>query len=348
MANFSDVEFEERYKQFLQTQREWLELVAGLMFYSDKNANGEDCRPIAFTNKEKVFQRAHELVQDWQRFADLADEKRKNSDIAITTVAYTPVPTILVEPLHVTVNRYKATSTTMYTRENLINRYDKQIAKLRKVPFAEGAIQSLEAEKKAFVEAPEASRYRARTSGYHDTVVEVVKPGQEKVEILRPGVHGMLIYGPKLNRKKNILVSVDDKADYSSLYDLISPIACAILPNAKLYSLENIENAKLISQQRLVVERTINARRFHFDRRVQSKLARKAESADAEKVAADIEARRQAMEELNKRDWEIFDLKVASGDSEVMTMAEMREKYGDETESRRGKPLKTIVDKLKN
>lgn len=348
MANFSDVEFEKRYKQFLKTQKEWLELIADLTFYTDKNANGDVCRPLAFTNKEKVFKRAHEIVLDWQSFADLADEKRKNSDIAITRLVYTPVPCILVDPLHVTVTLNNATSTANHTREDLINRYDKQIAKLKKVPFAEGAIKSLRAEQQTFIDAPEASRYRARTGGYNDTLLEVVKPGNEKVEIMRYGSHGMLIYSRKLDPKKNIIVATEDRNDYRSLYDLIEPVPCALLPNAKLYSLVDIERGKLINKQRETVERTIVQRKFHFNRRIESKMARIKAGESADKLLAEIEESRLEMEELNRMDREIFELKIASGDIEKRTMTEIRRMYGNETASRRGKLMKDIIQESRS
>lgn len=347
MAIFSDVDFEQRYKHFLEIQKEWLTLVAGLQFYTDKNANGDDCRPIAFTKKEDVFKRAHQLVQEWQSFATLADDMRKHRDIAITTLAYSPVPTILTNPRRVIVKRYAATSTSLHSREDLIKRYDKQIAKLKKLPFAEGAIGSLEAEKKVFVQMPEATRFRARNSGYSDTIVEIIPADSTDTEVMRYGSHGMLIYGPDMNKKRDVIVSIEDKIAYNSMYNLITPVPCALFPNAELYLLDDIEWAKLISQQRVVVERAVTSRRFHFENRVASKMARLAEAGKADEVAKQIEERRQAMEELNDIDWQVFDLKKASGNTEIMTMAEMRAQYGQETESRKGQTMKHLATRHK-
>lgn len=343
MPIFSDVEFEKSYKAFLETQKEWLKLVANSMFYSDTNANGEESRPLAFTNREAVFKRAQELIHDWQRFADLADEKRRNSDIAITTMVYSPVPSIMVKPERVVVKRYPATSTTLHTREDLMKRYDKQIAKLRKLPFAEGAIMSLEAEKQVFADMPVASRFRSRTPGYSDTKVEVTWPGKSESEFMRYGAHGMLIYGPGLKVGREILVATDEKQEYHSHYDLISPIPCALFPNAKLYWLEDITRAKLIFEQRSVVEQAIQSRRYRFDARVSQKLKRAAETNRTQEVTEQIETKRAEMEKLNELDMHLFELKRDSGDYEVLKMPQLRQKYANEYEKRIGKPFNHVI-----
>jgi len=348
MPNFSDVEFEKRYKQFLQVQTEWLTLITDNKIFSDKNALGEECRPIGFITDKTLFLRAEHLLSEWQKFADLAEEKRKERSIAITTNLYLPVPTMVVNPKHVTVNRFRATATSNHTREDIIKRYEKQIGKLKKVPFAAGAIMSLEDEMKVFEEAAPGKMYRARTSNYSDIQVTARYTDDKKEEgdSFRYGAHGLLIFGETLNKDRDIKLNVSRGGTYTSSYDVISPVPCSILPNAKLYTLEDVEYSKTLAAQRAAVAYTVQTRRSQFELRSKTKVAKAKNSEEARALKAEIAASRDLLARLEAYDWALLDKKVAAGDTEQLTMPEIRKRYGNE-EPRAGKNMRNMYDLLR-
>jgi hypothetical protein len=348
MPNFSDVEFEKRYKHFLQVQSEWLTLITDHQIFIDKNALGEECRPIGFITDKKAFQRAEHLLADWQSFADLAEEKRKARSIAITTNLYLPVPTLIVNPKHVTINRFRATATANHTREDILRRYEKQIGKLRKVPFAAGAIMSLEDEKKVFEEAAPGAMYRARTSNYSDIQVTAryTDDKKDEGESFRYGAHGMLIYGDNLNKERDIKLNVNSNGGYTSSYDAISPITCSVLPNAKLYTMEDVEYSKTLAAQRSSVAYTVNTRRAQFENRAKAKIAKAKDAQEARLFKAEIDENRDLLEKLEAYDWSLLDKKVAAGDTEQLTMPEIRKRYGGE-EPRAGKNMRNMYTLLR-
>lgn len=348
MPNFSDVEFEKRYKHFLQVQKEWLTLITDNQIFSDRNSLGEECRPIGFITDKNAFKRAEHLLADWQSFADLAEEKRKERSIAITTNLYLPVPVLITNPKHVTINRFRATATANHTREDILKRYEKQLAKLRKVPFAAGAIMSLEDEMKAFEAAAPGVMYRARTSNYSDIQVTARHTDNKKDEgeSFRYGAHGMLIYGDKLDKERDIKLNVTSNGNYTSPYDAISPVPCSILPNAKLYTMEDVEYSKVLAAQRSSVAYTVNTRRAQFENRAKAKIAKAKDATEARLFKAEIEENRDLLAKLEAYDWALLDKKVAAGDTEQLTMPEMRKRYGGE-EPRAGKNMRNMYSLLR-
>lgn len=348
MPNFSDVEFEKRYKHFLQVQKEWLTLITDNQIFSDRNSMGEECRPIGFITDKKAFQRAEHLLADWQSFADLAEEKRKERSIAITTNLYLPVPVLITNPKHVTINRFRATATANHTREDILKRYEKQLAKLRRVPFAAGAIMSLEDEMKAFEAAASGAMYRARTSNYSDIQVTAryTEDKKDEGESFRYGAHGMLIYGDKMDKERDIKLNVTSNGNYTSPYDAISPVPCSILPNAKLYTMEDVEYSKVLAAQRSSVAYTVNTRRAQFENRAKAKIAKAKDATEARLFKAEIEENRDLLAKLEAYDWALLDKKVAAGDTEQLTMPEMRKRYGGE-EPRAGKNMRNMYSLLR-
>ena len=348
MPNFSDVEFEKRYKHFLQAQKEWLTLITDNQIFSDKNSTGEECRPIGFITDMKAFKRAEHLLADWQSFADLAEGKRKERSIAITTNLYLPVPVLITNPKHVTINRFRATATANHTREDILKRYEKQLAKLRRVPFAAGAIMSLEDEMKAIEAAAPGAMYRARTSNYSDIQVTAryTEDKKDEGESFRYGAHGMLIYGSKLDKERDIKLKVSSTGNYTSPYDAISPVPCSILPNAKLYAMEDVEYSKVLAAQRSAVAYTVQTRRAQFENRAKAKIAKATDATEARLFKSEIEENRDLLAKLEDYDWALLDKKVAAGDTEQLTMPEIRKRYGGE-EPRAGKNMRNMYSLLR-
>jgi len=348
MSDFSDVEFEKRYKHFLQVQKEWLTLITDHQIFSDRNSMGEECRPIGFITDKKTFQRAEHLQADWQNFADLAETKRKERSIAITTNLYLPVPVLIVNPKHVTINRFRATATANHTREDILKRYEKQINKLRKVPFAARAIMSLEDEMKGIEAAAPGAMYRARTSNYSDIQVTVryTDDKKDEGESFRYGAHGMLIYGDSLDKERDIKMNVTSNGNYTSPYDAILPVPCSILPNAKLYTMEDVEYSKVLAAQRAAVAYTVQTRRSQFENRARTKIAKAKNSQEVRLIKAEIDESRDLLDKLDTYDWGLFEQKVSANDTEQLTMPELRKRYGGE-ERRAGKKMRNMYDLLR-
>ncbi|MDT0178158.1 hypothetical protein Q9R34_19220 [Enterobacter sp. BRE11] len=351
MPNFSDLEFEKRYKDFLQVQREWLELVTANQVYSELNANGDPSRPVAFTNDKKTFVRAEHLVKEWQRFADLAEEKRAESALAISTYVYSPVPSIIAGPSKVTISRFPCTSSGKLTRENILKRYTQQLKKLEKLPFAAGAILSLKEEMKAFEQQPEGTLYRSRISNYFDTQVTArfdSADDERNLENFRYGSHGLFIYSERMDRNRDIVANTNMTQSYNSPFDLIKPIPCAVLPSANIYLLEDVDRAKAHIKQGSFIENAISQRKRLFNKRCTARMERARTQEQAAAAVKKIEEGRAAMEELNEMDRELLKLKLAADDAEFLTMPQLRERYGNDVEHRIGKTMKQVVNRTKD
>lgn len=343
MPAFNDVMFEQQYKLFLQTKREWLQLVESHAFCHSRNARDEKIRPIAFTNDEAVFNKAVDLQIRWKKFAELTTEMKKNKSIAITTAIYSPVPILIIEPVSVAVSSFKAATTQTHTREDMLSRYEKQIKKLKKLPHTEDAVKALTNEMKTFESYPEGHTFRHRVTGYKDMLLDVVFQREQEVTRLRCGTHGVMIYHPKWT-KEDIKVSQEPKSEYSNKYSLIEPLKCSIFPNGDTYSIDQIEIADARSAQKTVVEQSIAARISHFERRAKSKLARAKTDAEIEKAQRQIEEKREKLEQLTLEDRELLERKFATDNNNVLSMIELRAMFGD-TRDRRGKNFNVLTKK---
>ncbi|WP_333715771.1 hypothetical protein [Pantoea eucrina] len=346
MPNFSDLEFEKRYKHFLQVQQDWLTLITDNKFFSDTNAVGEECRPAGLLTDSAQFQHAQHLLAEWQSFAELAEEKRKERSIAITTNLYLPVPVLLINPAYVQIDRFRATATANHKREDILMRYEKQISKLKKITHAFGAIMTLEDERKYFEAAPVATVYRARTSTYTDIQVSVRHTtDQHEVDKFRYGAHGMLIIGDDLALGRNVKLNVSVTNTKSSLYDFIQPVPCSVLPSAQVYTLDDVELGKKMVSQRASVAYAVKQRRYQFDKRAKEKMARAKDPVEARAISLEIEAGREVLELMDAHDYELLDRKLAAGDESQLTMLQIRERYGNESD-RTGKNIRNMPDFL--
>jgi len=351
MPKFSDVEFEQSYKHFLQVQRDWFSLITPITVYSEKNANGEDSRPVAFTNDKTILDRAEHLIAEWQRFADLADAKReekKNKTLAVHITAYSPVPTLMVNPRRVSVRRFPGASSGKVTRESLLNRYHIQMQKLEKIAFAAGAILSLKEEMKAFEEKPEGTLFRLRMTSYFDTQImaRFDSPDDERnIDNYRHGSHGMLIYSEHMDPKTDLVISLNPTTSSPSVFDMITPYPCAVLPNATVYLLDDVEAAKRHHKQIYNLETAIAQRQRLFKKRSDALMQRASTQEQAEKARAKIEANASAIAELNAMDRELLVLKQAAGDTELLSVVDLRARYANEFGRRNGHTLKQLVER---
>lgn len=343
MPAFNDVMFEQQYKLFLQTKKDWLRLVESHAICHSRNARDEKIRPIAFTNDEAVFNKAVDLHIRWKKFAELATEMKKNKSIAITTAIYSPVPMLIIEPVSVSIGFFNAATTSTHTREDLLTRYEKQINKLKKFPHTSDAIKALTDEMKDFEKYPEGHKFRHRVSGYQDTLLDVTFKGENEATRTRCGSHGVMIFHPHWE-KEDIKISLEPKSEYFNKYSLIDPLKCSIFPNGNVYSIDQIQLAEAKVSQKTVVEQSIISRITHFERRAKSKLARAKTEAEIEKAKRSIEVGRAKMEQLNQEDRELLERKFATDNYNILSITELRAMFGD-TRNRRGKNFNILTQK---
>lgn len=343
MPVFDDAIFEQHYKEFLKVKASWLELVNSLAVHHSKNARDELIRPVAFTSDGTVFHKALELHIKWKQFAEFADERRKRKSIAIAAALYSPVPLMVIEPVRFSLTVFNATTTTNMTREDILQRYEKQRIKLKKIPFSTASINALKKEAEWFEAMPEGRMFRCRTEGYEDTVAEITFQGETESQKVRYGAHGAFVYHPGWT-KENILIQDKPVLEYAGKYDYITPVQCSLFPSSKLYDIEDINIADKKTQQRAIVEQAIHTRRYNFERRATSRMVRAQAEGNASAVALKIEQDRQHMTLLNERDLELLEKKIASDDLNVLKITELREKYGD-TQPRRGKKFKELAQR---
>ena len=343
MPVFDDAIFEQHYKEFLKVKASWLELVNSLAVHHSRNSRDEPIRPVAFSSSATVFNKALELHIKWKKFAEFADERRKRKSIAIAAALYSPVPLMVIEPVRFSLTVFNATTTTNLTREDILQRYEKQRVKLKKIPFSAASINALKKESDWFEAMPEGRIFRCRTEGYEDTIAEITFKGETESQKVRYGAHGAFVYHPGWT-KDNIIIQDKPVLEYAGKYDYISPVQCSLFPGSKLYDIEDINIADKKSQQRAVVEQAIHTRRYNFERRATSRMARAQAEGNATAVALKIEQDRQNMIHLNEKDLELLERKISSDDLTVLKITELRGKYGD-SKPRRGKKFKELVQR---
>lgn len=343
MPAFNDVMFEQQYKLFLQTKKDWMQLVDSLAICHSRNAKDEKIRPIAFSNDEATFNKAVDLQIRWKKFAELATEMKKNKSIAISTSIYSPVPMLIIEPVSVAIGFFNAATTCTHTREDLLTRYDKQIKRLKKFPHTNEAVKALIEEMETFEAYPEGHKFRYRVSGYQDTVLDVVFKGETDTTRARCGTHGVMIYHP-LWTKDDIRISTEPKTEYFNKYSLIKPLKCSIFTVGDIYSIDQIEIAEAKAAQKTIVEQSILSRITHFERRAKTKLAKAKTDAEIEKAKRSIEAGRRKLELLTEEDRKLLERKFATDNNNILSISELRSMFGD-TRSRRGKNFNILTKK---
>jgi hypothetical protein len=90
----------------------------------------------------------------------------------------------------------------------------------------------------------------------------------------------------------------------------------------------------------------VNTRRAQFENRAKAKIAKAKDATEARLFKAEIEENRDLLAKLEAYDWALLDKKVAAGDTEQLTMPEMRKRYGGE-EPRAGKNMRNMYSLLR-
>jgi len=246
--------FEAKYKDFLKLRREWLELVFQHAVYTDKNVQGEDCRPVALLTDKKILNKAERMQQQWQQFADLAESKRASGISSAPSPLYLPVPAILKGARRFTIGSFEATTTKNYYREEILRKIDKRLNLLLKAPTKDTfTITDLEMDKKVIGGYPEGTRFRYRMTGYRDTMLDLsFAPERDKYSVderYRVGTHGVIVDGSSMDSPTAYQVNSGEKLVYNSHYAMISPVRCSLFAGGSLYLISDIEKAKKLRKE---------------------------------------------------------------------------------------------------
>ena len=246
--------FEAEYKDFLKVRREWLELVFAHAVYTDKNGQGEDCRPVAILTDKRTLNKAEELLHKWQQFADLAESKRASGISSAPSPLYLPVPAILKGAKRFSIGSFEATSTKNYYREEILRKIDKRLNILLKAPKKDTfTITDLEMDKVVIGNYAEGTRFRYRIAGYRDTMIDLsFSPEHNKYSVderYRVGTHGVIIDGNEMDTPTAYQINNGEKLVYNSHYAMISPVRCSLFAGGSLYLISDIEKAKTLRKE---------------------------------------------------------------------------------------------------
>ncbi|PHM39135.1 hypothetical protein Xmau_03040 [Xenorhabdus mauleonii] len=244
MDAFNDSIFEEKYKDFLKVRSEWLKLVFKHAVYTDLNTQGEACRPVALLTNNTELARAESLLLAWNQFAAFAEHKRSAGLSSISTQLYLPAPIILSNVNNFTIGSFESTTTLNFVREEILRKIDKKLNQLYKAKNKDHfTITDLEQDKILIGRYPEGTRFRRRTTGYKDVIIDAYNAVNE--ERHRVGMHGVLVDGRSLTQPDAYDINSGDKyTAYNSCYDMISPVRCSLFAGASLYLIDDIDSAK--------------------------------------------------------------------------------------------------------
>lgn len=337
MTGASNLDFEERYKRFLEVAKEWAAITKKYKIYSDRNAVGTEFRLAALTSSDTVVYKAANLLKQWQEFADYCTELRKNRSKRMTILVgmYSPVPTIFYEPKGIVkITRTAATSTSTFMREDIIKRYEKMIKKLSAIPGVADSLGVFRKELDYFIGVPEGTQFRARRTGYTDSYLDIISLDGE-AERSRFGTHGILIFSKSL-KEKDIAILDEHTGIYSTVYDFLEPIPCSVLDDMKVYRVEDVDREQALLKLRGYIQRIITLRRSRYEARYKERLSMVKDEAAAKKVEALIVTRKENLDLLDKMDLALWDAKVAAGDLSADTIESMRVKYGQPIEDVHG------------
>lgn len=342
-------DFEKAYKRFLKIADTWRQLVEEYGIFHDTNATGNAFRHVALTHDVDVLHTAEHLIAEWQAFADLCRlEENKSHSASVVDAIYNPVPFILKEPAVTPyIVHQKAISTRLYSRETILDLYDKYIKKTAKSPAFSEAVKKLRIEREFFESEPPASQYRARKDGYTDSllVIDLVDGGCEK---FRVNAHGALVYLSNPEEKIGLIDHLGEGKS-NTIYAGLKPLLCSPLAGHSVYRLSDIEGSLNKSASRAYIERCIAFRNKAFALKVKQVRAATPTNSPAKSVIdRKIKTASEAMKQLNEMDAELLKIMLSSGDSlEGIKLTEARKKYGQSIEEKHGITFSKIAGRAK-
>ncbi|WP_426575368.1 hypothetical protein ACP179_01175 (plasmid) [Xenorhabdus stockiae] len=271
MDAFNDSIFEEKYKDFLKVRSAWMKIAFKYAVYTDINAQGEACRPVAIVNDKKVLNKVEELLLAWHQFTEFAEHKRAAGLSPASSQIYLPIPTLIKNARRFTIGAFESATTMNFLREDILRKINKKLNQLKKTNNHDPIIiTELELDRELIGRYPAGTGFRRRMTGYRDILLDS-HTNTASDERYRVGSHGVIIDGHSLTRPDAYDINTGDKnAGGRSCYDIVSPVRCSLFAGSYLYLMKDIEEAKkarnTISQQNLrEKKRQISARRQNKD-----------------------------------------------------------------------------------
>lgn len=244
MPNLSDTHFEEAYKHFLTIQVEWMDMINATLIFSDHDVRGRPFRQIGLLNSEEDYAKAQHLVAEWQRFADLANERRgRKHAVSVLKEIYHPVPSLLEVNRYTRISRRPTHASRDYSRESLLSMYDTMISKLSRGIKNPALIAPLQKEREYFEHTAPGTMFRKRTHGFSEVNVELTPESGGAVERLRQGSHGALLFNPAL-KPSDIAIRESELDTYVCFASRLAPIPCVLFENTELFTLEDLEHER--------------------------------------------------------------------------------------------------------
>lgn len=240
--------FESKYKDFLKIREQWMKLLFAHSVYSDTNPTGDKCRPVAILSDKDSLREAKELLAAWTQFASFAEEESNNGTLLIPKSVYSPIPSLISDAKCFTIGSYKATTTKTMVREGILQKIDKKMNILSKRPEKNAyALADLKMDHDIIDAYPLATKFRVRTTGYNDIIIDVSHDITYAAEVrYRVNSYGAAVDATTMETPTSYQINDGTKVPQASHYQLVRPIQCSIFSGSSLYLLSAIEEAQKI------------------------------------------------------------------------------------------------------
>lgn len=329
---------ESAYRRFLPVAEKWNAIVTSNAVFHDKSASGEPFRHVALIHDRSVLEEARRCLAQWQDFADMC-KKAEKTDAVINVVesAFLPVPLIIEDKTQTTqIILQSAISTRIFTREEILKKYNTIIKKSKKSPIFAPLIKPLMEELAFFEKEPINEVYRARNDRFTGTIIATTAPDSNTQVRHRVGAHGALVFAHLPDTTLPVTDFSNEKRRSTTVYDGVEPLPCAPLGDASLFRLSDMEQSQKTIATKTYIIRCIEGRNIKFNNRV-SEIMAKAKPTTENILMRKIEVAREALNRLEAMDRELVDVMVASGDDlSNMKLRDARHKYGKGIEERYG------------
>lgn len=252
----SATNYEKKFREFLSIKRQWTELVNSLARFHSENAYGQLMRPIAITNDVTILERAKNLVQQWKRFADFAEQCREEGSSSGSRNDYWPVPFIVSGAIRIFINEGTAQAISKVSREKLLSKLERRKnTLLREGMEHSNEFHDCEFDIERFEKYEFGTIFRRRLAGYADTIITVNRMDEHEF-VYRAGTWGVLIDSRILQEDVNYRKK---GKQIKSFYEFCTPIMCSLYDSGALYLEEEVLRVK--EEQRIHPKRATPANR---------------------------------------------------------------------------------------
>lgn len=237
----SALNYEKKFREFLNVKRLWLELINKHVRFHSENAYGQLMRPIAVTNDIAVLEEAKDLLRQWNKFAKFAEDYREQGGTSGSRNDYWPVPFMISGVDRISINEGTAQAISRVSREKIISKLERRRNTLMREGLpTSNEIYDCEFDIKRFEEYPYGTMFRRRLSGYADTIITVNRMDDSE-ELFRVGTWGVIIDSRLLTSE--VKYHKKDRK-IKSFYEHCTPLSCCLYDSGALYLDEEVVRVK--------------------------------------------------------------------------------------------------------